>query len=149
MNCSMPGFPVLHSPRACSNSCPLSWWCYLIISSSAGPFSFCLQSGPASGSFSVSWLFASGGQTIGASALALLRFINNWFVLESKIKIKYNLHADICQNVRIIGQLLLIFFLNSWEVSLITIFGQKHWLLIFCLYKSVSASIFLPATFFC
>ena len=39
------------SPRICSNSCPLSQWCYLTISSSATPFSFCLQSFPASGSF--------------------------------------------------------------------------------------------------
>ena len=42
------------SPRVCSNSCPLSWWCYLTISSSEAPFSFCLQSFPASGPFSVS-----------------------------------------------------------------------------------------------
>ena len=42
-----------------SNSCPLSWWCFLTISSSASPFSFCLQSLPASGSFSMSWHFAS------------------------------------------------------------------------------------------
>ena len=46
--------------------------CYLTISSSAAPFSFCLQSFPASGSFPVSWLFASGGQSIGASASVLL-----------------------------------------------------------------------------
>ena len=39
-----------------SNSCPLSWWCFLTISSSASPFSFCLQSLPASGSFPMSWL---------------------------------------------------------------------------------------------
>ena len=53
-----------------SNSCPLSWWYYLTILSSASPFSFCLQTFPASGSFSVSWLFTSGGQRIGASASA-------------------------------------------------------------------------------
>ena len=41
------------TPRACQNSCPSSWWCYLIISSSVIPFSFCLQSFPASGSFPV------------------------------------------------------------------------------------------------
>ena len=46
----------------CSNSCPLSLWCYLIILSSAAPFSSCPQSFPASGSFPVSQLFASGGQ---------------------------------------------------------------------------------------
>ena len=50
------------SPRVCSNSCPLSQCCYLTISSSAALFSFCLQSFPASGSFPMSWFFASGGQ---------------------------------------------------------------------------------------
>ena len=42
--------PLL-SPRICSNSCPLSWWCYLTISTSTTPFSFCPQSFPASGIF--------------------------------------------------------------------------------------------------
>ena len=54
-----------------SNSCPLSWWCYLIISSPAASFSFCLQSFPASGSFPMTWLFVLGGQNIGASASVL------------------------------------------------------------------------------
>ena len=49
-----------------SNSCPYSQWCYLTISSSATCFSFCLQSFPASGSFPMSRLFTSGGQSIGA-----------------------------------------------------------------------------------
>ena len=53
---------------ACSNSCPSSQWCYLTISASATYFSFCLQSFPASGSFPTSQLFASDGQSIGASA---------------------------------------------------------------------------------
>ena len=44
---SIPGFPFLQYLPVCSNSCPLSWWCYLTISSSAAPFSFCLQSFPA------------------------------------------------------------------------------------------------------
>ena len=48
-------------PRACSNSCPLSWWCHPIISFSVIPFS-CLQSFPASGSFPVSQFFASGAK---------------------------------------------------------------------------------------
>ena len=52
----------------CSNSCPLSQWCCLTISSSAALFSFCLQSFPASGYFSVSQLFTSGGQSLGASS---------------------------------------------------------------------------------
>ena len=57
------------SPGARSNSCPLSWWCHQTISSSVVPFSSCLQSFPASGSFQMSQLFASGGQSIGVSAL--------------------------------------------------------------------------------
>ena len=56
------------SLRACSNSCPLSQWCHPIISSSAASFSSCLRSFPASGSFPMSQLFTSGGQTIGVSA---------------------------------------------------------------------------------
>ena len=58
------------SPRVFSNSCPLSQWCYLTISSSTAPFSFCLQSFPASGSFPMCHLFASDGQSIGNSASA-------------------------------------------------------------------------------
>ena len=46
------------TPRACSNSCPSSRWCYPTISSSVVPFSFCLQSFPASGSFSTSHLYS-------------------------------------------------------------------------------------------
>ena len=59
------------SPGVYSNSCPLSWWCHPTILSSVIPFSFCLQSFPASGSFPMSQLFTSGGQNIGASAAAL------------------------------------------------------------------------------
>ena len=58
------------TPRVYSNSCPLDQWCHSIISSSVVPFSSCLQSFPASGSFPVSQLFASGGQSIGVSASA-------------------------------------------------------------------------------
>ena len=54
----------------CSDSCPLNWWCYLTISCTAGPFSFCLKSFPASRYFLVTQLFTSRGQTVGASASA-------------------------------------------------------------------------------
>ena len=69
--------------RACSNSCPSSRWCYSAISSSFIPFSSCLQSFPALGSFLMSQFFASGGQNIGASALApvLPMNIQDWFPL--------------------------------------------------------------------
>ena len=78
------------SAGVCSNSYPLSQWCYLTISSSATLFSFCLQFFPASGSFLMSRLFASGGQSIGASASAsspshrysgLISFRIDWFDL--------------------------------------------------------------------
>ena len=69
------------SPGVCSNSCPLSRWFSLTISSSTTLFSFRLQSCPTSGSFPVSRLFASGGQNIGASASVLLMRIQGWFPL--------------------------------------------------------------------
>ena len=56
------------SPRVCSNSCPLTWWWYLTISSSATLFSFCLQYFLASRSTPASQLFTSGGQSIASSA---------------------------------------------------------------------------------
>ena len=65
---------------ACSNSCPLNWWCHPTVSSSVVPFS-CLQSFPASGSFLRSQLFASGGQSIEASASVLPMNVQNWFPL--------------------------------------------------------------------
>ena len=81
--------PLL-SPGVCSNSCPLSQWCHPTISPSVAPFSSCPQSFPASGSFPMSLLFVSGGQSIGASALSislsseysgLISFWSNWFHL--------------------------------------------------------------------
>ena len=71
------------TPRACSNSCPISRWCQPTVSSSVIPFSSHLQSFPASGSFSVSQYFTSGGQSIRASASAsvLPMNIQNWFPL--------------------------------------------------------------------
>ena len=78
--CQAPLSPSL-SPRVCSNSWPLHQWCYLTILSSAAPSSFCLQSFPASGSFLMSWLFASRNQSIGASATVLPTNIQGWFPL--------------------------------------------------------------------
>ena len=54
------------SPGVCSDSCPLSWWCYLIVSSFAHP-----------------WLFTSGGQSIRTSATVLPMNIQGWFPLGS------------------------------------------------------------------
>ena len=72
------------TPGACSNSCPSSWWCHPAISSSDVPFSSCLQSFPASGSFPMSQLFASGGESIGALASPSVLPMNEysgWFSL--------------------------------------------------------------------
>ena len=68
------------TPGACSNSCPLSWWCHTTISSSVILFSSCLQSFPVSGSFPMSQFFTSGGQSIGvpASVSVLPMNIQDW-----------------------------------------------------------------------
>ena len=82
------------TPRAYSNSCPLSRWCHPAISSSVVPFSSRLQSFPASGSFPMNKLFTSDGQSIGVSASASVLPMNiqdrsplgwtGWISLQSK-----------------------------------------------------------------
>ena len=81
-------------PSPTSNSCPLSQWCHPTISSSVVPFSSCPQCFPASGSFPMSQLFASGGQSIGVSASTSVLPMNTqdwsplgwtgWISLQSK-----------------------------------------------------------------
>ena len=78
MDCSIPSFPVLPCLPEFAQIPILSCWCCLTISLAAGLF-FCFQSSPASGSFLVSWLFASGGQSFGASASVLPMNIQGWF----------------------------------------------------------------------
>ena len=82
------------TPGVHQNPCPLSRWCHLTISSSVIPFSSCPQSFPTSGSFLISQLFASGGQSIGVSASASVLPVNTqgwtplgwtgWISLQSK-----------------------------------------------------------------
>ena len=82
------------TPRVHQNPCPLSRWCHPTISCSFVPFSFCPQSFPASGSFQMSQLFTSGGQSIGVSASAQIPPMNTqdwsplrctgWISLQSK-----------------------------------------------------------------
>ena len=71
------------SHGVCSNSCPSSQWCHPTISSSVITFTSCPQSFPVSGSFPMSQLFTSGGQSVGASASAsvLPISIQGWFPL--------------------------------------------------------------------
>ena len=82
------------TPGVYSNSCPLSQWCHPTISSSVVPFSSCLQSFPASGSFQMSQLFARVGRSIGVSASESVLPMNtqdwsalgwtDWISLQSK-----------------------------------------------------------------
>ena len=82
------------TPRAYSNSCPLNRWCHPTVSSSVMPFSSCLQSFPASGSFQMSQSFPSGGQSIGVTASTSVLPMNTqdwpplgwtgWISLQSK-----------------------------------------------------------------
>ena len=82
------------TPGVYSNSCPLSRWCHPMISSSVVPFSSCLQSFPASGSFQMSQHFTSGGQSIGVSTSTSVLPMNiqdwspsgwtGWISLQSK-----------------------------------------------------------------
>ena len=91
LNCSMNCTLLQHARPPCAsltpgvypNSCPLSWWCHLLISSSVTYFSSCLQSFPASGSFPKSQLSTSGGQSVGVSASTsvLPMNIQDWFPL--------------------------------------------------------------------
>ena len=82
------------TPGVHPNPCPLSRWCHPTISSSVVPFSSCLQSFPASGSFQMSQLFTSGGQNIAVSASTSVLPMNTqdwsplgwtgWISLQSK-----------------------------------------------------------------
>ena len=83
MDCSTSLLSFLPSPGVCPSSCPLNWWCNPTISSSVTLLSFCFQTFPASGSFPMSQLFASSGQSTGASdsASVLPKSIQGWFPL--------------------------------------------------------------------
>ena len=82
------------TPRVHPNPCPLSWWCHPTVSPSVVPFSCCPQSFPASGSFQLSQLFPSGGQSIGVSVSTSVLPMNTqdwsplgwagWICLQSK-----------------------------------------------------------------
>ena len=112
--CSSP------TPGVHPNPCPLSRWCHPTISSSVIPFSSCPQSFPASGSFQMNQLFASGGQSIGVSALTLVLPMNSqdwsplgwtgWISLQSKGLSSHLQHHSskasiLCCSAFFIGQL--------------------------------------------
>ena len=114
------------TPGPYSNSCPLSRWCHPTISSSVIPFSFCLQSLPASGSFPMNQFFPSGGQSIRASPPASVLPINiqdwfplgwtGWISLQSKglSRVFSNTTA---QKYQFFGTQLSLWFYCSWKIS--------------------------------
>ena len=93
------------TPGACSNSCPSSQWCHPTTSLSVIPFSSCLQSFPASGFFPQSQFFTSGGQNIGASALASVLPVNiqGWFPigLTGLISLQYKALSRVFSNTTV------------------------------------------------
>ena len=94
----------LPPPRVCSNSCPSSWCCHSVISSSVIPFSSCPQFLPESRSFPMSQLFARGSQSIGVSAFASVLPMNtqdwsplkwtSWISLQSTLKSLLQHHSS-------------------------------------------------------
>ena len=109
------------TPKACSNSCPSSKWCHPTISSSVVPFSSCLQSFPASGSFPVSQLFTSGGQSTGASASSsvLPMNIQDWFLLRltGLISLQFKGFSWVFSNTTVRKHHFLGAQLSSWSNS--------------------------------
>ena len=107
MDWSTPGFSPL-TLGACLNSCPSSQRCYLTISSPAAPFSFCLQSFPASGSFPMSQLFASDGPSIGV------------FIMFSNVDILVFIISFLC------GYYYSYFIMVKWRCKLFRWQTQDH-----------------------
>ena len=89
------------TPIVYPNSCPLSRWCHPTISSSVVPFFSCLQSFPASGSFQMSQLFTSGGQSVGvpASTSVLPMNAQDWYPLGMLCNFKKERDCTICYNM--------------------------------------------------
>ena len=128
-DCSTPGFPVHHqlTPRAYSNSCPLSQWCHPNISSSVIPFSSYFQSLPASGTFPVSQLFASGGQSwsfsfsisLSNEYSGLVSFRMDWLAL---LAVQGTLKSSPTPQFESINSLALSFLYSPTQTSI-----QDYW----------------------
>ena len=119
------------SPGVCSNSCSLSQWCHPTISSSVIPFSSCPQSFPASGSFPMSQFFASGGQSIraSASASALPMNIQGWFPLAliGLISLLSKRFSRVFSSATVRKHQLLDPQLSLWSISMVEINFSQFW----------------------
>ena len=117
------------TPGACSNSCPRSQWCHPTISSSVVPFSSCLQSFPASGSFPMSQFFASAGQSIGASASASVLPMNmqDWSPsgLTGLISLQFKGHSRVFSNTTVQKHQFFGTHLSLWSNSHIHTYVEK------------------------
>ena len=134
MDCSTPGFPVLHYPGLYSNSCPFSQWCHPTVSFSVFPFSSCTQSFPGSRSFPMNLLFDSSGQSIGAStsASALPMNIQSWFPLEltGLISLQFKRLSSLLQHHNLKASVLrcLAFFMVQFSHLYVTTGKPQLWL---------------------
>ena len=108
------------TPRACSNSCPSSWCYHPTMSSSAVPFSSCLQSCPVSGSFQMSQFFTSSGQSIGVSVSAsvLPMNIQFWFPLRSPCSPRDSQESSPTWQFKSINSLVLSFLYSPTLISI-------------------------------
>ena len=124
MDCSTPVFSVLHYlPELAQNPCPLSQSYYLATSSSAAPLLFLPSIFPSIRVFSMSWLFASGGQSIGTSASATVLPINMLEPKENKICHCFHFSPSICPEV------VLLYLFCWWRID---VTESKFILLITC-----------------
>ena len=133
------------SPGVCSNSCPLSRWCPPTIPSSVASFSSWLQSFPASGSFPISWLFTSGGQSNGVSASASVLPMNiqgwfpyDWLVWSPCSLSLYNFSCCICL-FQVAFLYFLFWFLNR-KMLTITIVISRNCFVFSMLWKVCSSN---------
>ena len=119
-----PCYSVFHG--ICSNSCQFSWWCHPTIFSSVVPFSSHLHSFPASGSFPMSWLFASSSQSIGASALASVMedYYHFKLLLNQIILWDYSSLAD--ENVILFLMLFWIAYINETLLNMLYLDCYLH-----------------------
>ena len=123
-------FLSIPTPGVYPDSCPLSWWCHLAISSSVVPFSSCLQSFPASGSFPMSQFFASGGQSIEVSASASVLPVNiqDWFPLGLTcwISLQSKGISRVFSNTVVQKQPNPVFGKRKWQPNVVFLPGEFH-----------------------
>ena len=125
MDCSVPGLPVHQSPGVYSNLCLSNWWCHPTISSSVIPLFSHLQSLPASGSFQMSQLLSSDGQSTGVSASASVIPMNTqdwslpgwtgWISLQSKgLKSLLQHHSSKASILQCSAFFIVNFHIHTW-----------------------------------